>query len=77
VTWAHPLGPSYHAQETARFHQIQQLQMQQFSNNNSQFYDSYNRQGGMGAGAGLALGMVAGKFLSCLEPMNNHGSLFS
>ncbi|KAK3846333.1 MAG: hypothetical protein J3R72DRAFT_471901 [Linnemannia gamsii] len=62
VTWAHPLGPSYHAQETARFHQIQQLQMQQTGahHNNSNFYDNYNRQGGMGAGAGLAMGMVAG-----------------
>ncbi|KAF9927955.1 hypothetical protein FBU30_002743 [Linnemannia zychae] len=59
VTWAHPLGPSYHAQETARFHQIQQLQMRQFGNNQSGFYDSYNRQGGMSAGA-LAMGMVAG-----------------
>ncbi|KAF9551695.1 hypothetical protein EC957_006588 [Mortierella hygrophila] len=60
VTWAHPLGPSYHAQETTRFHQIQQLQRQQFSSNQSGFYDSYNRQGGMGAGAGLAMGMMAG-----------------
>lgn len=62
VTWAHPLGPAYHAQETTRFHQIQQLQRQQFGSNQSGFYDSYNRQGGMGAGAGLAMGMMAGKF---------------
>lgn len=64
VTWAHPLGPAYHAQETTRFHQIQQLQRQQFGNNQSGFYDSYNRQGGMGAGAGLAMGMMAGKFFA-------------
>ncbi|KAG0072979.1 hypothetical protein BGZ90_011722, partial [Linnemannia elongata] len=59
VTWAHPMGPAYHAQETTRFHQIQQLQRQQFGSNQSGFYDSYNRQGGMGAGAGLAMGMMA------------------
>jgi hypothetical protein len=29
--------------------------------NNNNFYDSYNRQGGMGTGAALAMGMVAGK----------------
>ncbi|KAF9105885.1 hypothetical protein BGX27_009408 [Mortierella sp. AM989] len=62
VTWAHPLGPQADAQEMARFHQIQQQQQQVYASNPHQgsFSDNYNRQGGMGAGAGLAMGMVAG-----------------
>ncbi|KAF8932477.1 hypothetical protein BGZ58_007025 [Dissophora ornata] len=62
VTWAHPLGQQADAQELARFHQIRQLQQQQFGNgvNQSAFANSYNSQGGMGAGASMAMGMVAG-----------------
>ncbi|KAG0366316.1 hypothetical protein BC939DRAFT_452025 [Gamsiella multidivaricata] len=61
VTWTHPLGAQADAQEMARFNQIRQLQQQQYGSvNQSSFADSYNRQGGMGAGAGLAMGMMAG-----------------
>ncbi|KAF9913571.1 hypothetical protein BX616_009869 [Lobosporangium transversale] len=69
VTWAHPNGPAADAQETARFHQIQEMQRQRYgqqSNSQSNGYnrpyvDSYNRMGGMGPGAGLAMGALAGK----------------
>ncbi|KAF9415163.1 hypothetical protein BGZ94_000171 [Podila epigama] len=62
VTWAHPLGPGADAQENARFYEIQKQQQAQFHNNPNRgnFADSYNRQGGMGAGAGMAMGMMAG-----------------
>ncbi|KAI1293424.1 hypothetical protein EDD11_008373 [Mortierella claussenii] len=61
VTWAHPSGPQADAQELARFHQIQQQQQHQFGNSTQgTFADSYNRQGGMGAGASMAMGMMAG-----------------
>lgn len=62
VTWAHPLGPTADAQENARFFEMQKQQQVQFHNNPNQgnFTDSYNRQGGMGAGAGMAMGLLAG-----------------
>ncbi|KAG0335468.1 hypothetical protein BG000_007485 [Podila horticola] len=62
VTWAHPLGPAADAQENARFYEIQKQQQVQFQNHPHQgnFSDSYNRQGGMGAGAGMAMGVLAG-----------------
>ncbi|KAG0019259.1 hypothetical protein BGZ81_009794 [Podila clonocystis] len=62
VTWAHPLGPAADAQENARFYEIQKQQQVQFQNspNQGNFADSYNRQGGMGAGAGMAMGVLAG-----------------
>ena len=62
VTWAHPLGPAADAQENARFHQIQEIQRQQYGNNQG-FYDNYNRGGGLGSGASMAMGMMAGSML--------------
>ncbi|KAG0226549.1 hypothetical protein BGW42_003537, partial [Actinomortierella wolfii] len=64
VTWAHPLGPAADAQEQARFHQIMQMQQQRYGGQGTQkgYYESYNRQGGMGTGAALAMGMVGGKY---------------
>ncbi|KAF9967631.1 hypothetical protein BGZ70_008843 [Mortierella alpina] len=65
VTWAHPLGQAADAQEMARFYQIQQLHQQQNSghNNRTSFSDTYNRGGGMGAGAGGAMGLMAGSMM--------------
>ncbi|KAG0340578.1 hypothetical protein BG004_006348 [Podila humilis] len=62
ITWTHPLGPGADSQENARFFEMQRQQQTQFQNKPSQgtFADSYNRQGGMGAGAGMAMGMMAG-----------------
>ncbi|GJJ73579.1 hypothetical protein EMPS_05937 [Entomortierella parvispora] len=65
VTWAHPLGPAADAQENARFHQIQEIQRQQFGNNQG-FYDNYNRGGGLGSGASMAMGMMAGGALGLM-----------
>ncbi|KAF8985900.1 hypothetical protein CPC16_002529 [Podila verticillata] len=80
VTWAHPLGPAADAQENARFYEMQKQQQTQFHNspNQGNFADSYNRQGGMGAGAGLAMGMLAGGAVglmagSMLAGGMNHG----
>ncbi|KAG0228137.1 hypothetical protein BGW41_003548 [Actinomortierella wolfii] len=70
VTWAHPLGPAADAQEQARFHQIMQMQQQRYGGQGTQkgYYESYNRQGGMGSGAalamGAALGMMAGSMMA-------------
>ncbi|KAF9280687.1 hypothetical protein BGZ68_007086 [Mortierella alpina] len=65
VTWAHPLGQAADAQEMARFYQIQQLHQQQsHGNNRASFTDSYNRGGGMGAGAGGAMGLMAGSMMA-------------
>ncbi|KAF9179941.1 hypothetical protein BGZ51_006551 [Haplosporangium sp. Z 767] len=62
VTWAHPLGPGADAQEMQRFYQIQSMQQQQHGGHNrTSFTDSYNRGGGFGPGAGMAMGLMAGK----------------
>lgn len=67
TTWTHPLGQAADAQELARFYQIQQLHQQQYGGTtgsggyNQQFMDSYNRKGGLGSGAKLALGVAGGK----------------
>ncbi|KAF9354162.1 hypothetical protein BGX26_008028, partial [Mortierella sp. AD094] len=68
VTWAHPGGPAADAQEMARFYQIQEMQRQQFGQQAHYqgcdvyrpYADSYNRMGGMGPGAAMAMGAVAG-----------------
>ncbi|KAG0015783.1 hypothetical protein BGZ80_009634 [Entomortierella chlamydospora] len=68
VTWAHPGGPAADAQEMARFYQIQEMQRQQFGQQAQYqgcdvyrpYADSYNRMGGMGSGAAMAMGVVAG-----------------
>ncbi|KAI9235143.1 MAG: hypothetical protein BYD32DRAFT_421824 [Podila humilis] len=66
TTWTHPLGQAADAQELARFYQIQQLHQQQYGGTsgsggyNKQFMDSYNRKGGLGSGAALALGVAGG-----------------
>ncbi|KAG0286467.1 hypothetical protein BGZ98_005091, partial [Dissophora globulifera] len=59
TTWEHPNGPAADAQEMARFFQIQELQRQQFGQHGQtydrHYMDSYNRMGGMGPGASLAM----------------------
>ena len=84
VTWAHPSGEAADAQEVARFYQIQELQQQRYGQHvqsgqgySQRYADSYNRMGGMGPGAGLAMGALAGKlrplFASCslLRPLSH------
>ncbi|KAG0083853.1 hypothetical protein BGZ93_001559 [Podila epicladia] len=85
TTWAHPLGQAADAQEQARFYQIQQLHQQQYGGSpgaggyNKTFLDSYNRRGGLGSGAAMALGvaggaavgLVAGSMLA--DGMMHHG----
>lgn len=67
ATWAHPLGQTADAQELARFYQIQQLHQQQYGGTpgaggyNKTYMDSYNRRGGLGSGAAMALGVAGGK----------------
>ncbi|KAF9346491.1 hypothetical protein BGX26_002000 [Mortierella sp. AD094] len=74
VTWEHPLGPQADTQEMARFHQIQQQQQTIYTSNPKQgsFTDNYNRQGGMGTGAGIVMGMLAGGAMGIIT-----GSLLS
>ncbi|KAF9436190.1 hypothetical protein BGZ76_004606 [Entomortierella beljakovae] len=68
VTWEHPLGQQAGVQEMARFHQIQQQAQQQQQQQKQQgikttqnsFANNYNRLGGMGPGAAMAMGAIAG-----------------
>ncbi|KAG0246193.1 hypothetical protein B0O80DRAFT_437075 [Mortierella sp. GBAus27b] len=61
VTWSHPLGPEADAQELARYYQIKQLQQERFGKEKKSAYTTtYNRQGGMGRGAAMAIGVMAG-----------------
>ncbi|KAF9151754.1 hypothetical protein DFQ26_001137 [Actinomortierella ambigua] len=78
VSWAHPLGPAADAQEQARFHQIMQMQQQQYGASNQKgYYESYNRQGGMGAGAALALGVVGGAAVGMMAGSMLAGSMYN
>ncbi|KAF9358211.1 hypothetical protein BGX34_009031 [Mortierella sp. NVP85] len=61
VTWSHPLGSAADTQELERFHQIQQLQKEQYGeSNHGAFTKAYNHQGGMGKNAAIAMGLMAG-----------------
>jgi hypothetical protein len=65
VTWSHPLGSEADTQELERFYQIQQLQKEQYGESDHGAYTkAYNRQGGMGKNAAIAMGLMAG--MSCI-----------
>ncbi|KAG0254598.1 hypothetical protein DFQ27_006749 [Actinomortierella ambigua] len=71
-------GPAADAQEQARFHQIMQMQQQQYGASNQKgYYESYNRQGGMGAGAALALGVVGGAAVGMMAGSMLAGSMYN
>ncbi|KAF9432594.1 hypothetical protein BGZ76_010588 [Entomortierella beljakovae] len=72
VTWEHPYGPAAHAQETARFYQIMEIQRQQYGHQNQHsgsghgihrpYADSYNRMGGGAAGMMMGGMMMGGMY---------------